>query len=64
MTPAELKQARAALGMTQAQLAQELEVSEDAVRDWETGRRPIRKTVATTVLHILHCPTERTDHEH
>jgi DNA-binding transcriptional regulator YiaG len=56
MTPDELKQARAALGMTQAQLAQELEVSEDAVRGWETGRRPIRKTVATTVLHLLHCP--------
>ena len=56
MTPDELKLARSVLGMTQAQLAKELEVSEDAVRYWETGRRPIRKTVATTVLHILHCP--------
>lgn len=45
MTPAEIKAARHALGMTQAQLAAALELAGDSgartVRNWEQGRNPI-----------------------
>ena len=45
MTPDDVKTARAALGLTQAQLADALELEgnygKDSVRNWERGKRPI-----------------------
>ena len=41
MTPDELRARRKALGMTQGELAQHLEVHWVTVQAWETGRRPI-----------------------
>ena len=45
MMPDEVKEARAALGLTQKQLAEALELesklSKDTVRGWEAGRRAV-----------------------
>ena len=39
LTPAQIKTIRAKLGLTQAQLAERLQVTVDAIKHWETGRR-------------------------
>ena len=53
MTKEELRQARERLGLTQAQLAQQLGVTLNAVQKWEMGERPIRKVVALAVQLLL-----------
>ena len=45
MTPHELRSARRALHLTQAELAAELGVTMGTVYDWEKGLRPIRRMV-------------------
>ena len=42
-TPADLWEARRKLGLTQAQLAAILGVTDRQVRNWESGRSPIPK---------------------
>lgn len=39
LTPEQIKAIRQRLGMTQVQLAAELQVTIDAIKHWETGRR-------------------------
>lgn len=38
MTPAELKQARKSLGLTQGQLAALMDIRQATISDWETGK--------------------------
>lgn len=45
MTPTTLKQARAAMGLTQAQLAAKLRVTSTTVARWEQGVHPIPEWV-------------------
>lgn len=45
MTPAALKKARAAMGLTQAQLAAKLRVTSSTVHKWEQGVHPIPEWV-------------------
>lgn len=45
MTPAALKEARAALGLTQAQLAAKLRVTSKTISSWERAEHPIPEWV-------------------
>ena len=46
MTPAEIKALRERLGLTQAELAQKLDVALSTVSRWESGgRKPHRRTI-------------------
>jgi len=60
MTPEEVKEARATLGMTQKQLAEALDLSStnsaETVRSWEAGRRACQgpEGVAIRLLVALH----------
>lgn len=45
MTPAALKQARAALGMTQRDLAEKMRVTSKTISSWERGEHPIPEWV-------------------
>ena len=45
MTPATLKEARAALGMTQRDLAEKMRVTSSTVHKWEQGVHPIPEWV-------------------
>lgn len=62
MTPAELKQHRLRLGMTQAQLADLLGVSTSSVSHWEQGTRTLKGLAAEAVrmklAQILESPLE------
>ena len=42
MTPADLRAARLALGITQRELARRLDVSKDVLNRWERGRNTIQ----------------------
>lgn len=58
MTPAELRQARRALGITGLELGIALNVSDRTVRAWESGRRdgkscPIPRSMAVLVRLAL-----------
>jgi DNA-binding transcriptional regulator YiaG len=57
MTPAELKAARKALGLTQQGLADALRLTgpyaKDTVRSWESGRRPISGPVQVAVEAMI-----------
>lgn len=53
MTPAELKQARATLNLSQPKLAAALVCSVWAVRHWEQGRRKIPGTVEKLVKMLV-----------
>jgi DNA-binding transcriptional regulator YiaG len=57
MSPAEIKEARLKLGLTQAQLAAALNLSEpygkDVVRSWESGRRPISGPAQVAITLML-----------
>ena len=58
MTPDELRQARAALGLTGLELANALDVSDRTVRAWESGTRdgkpsPIPQSIAVLVRLAL-----------
>ncbi len=46
------KEIRDELGMTQAQIAEQLGVKENTVYRWEAGRLPISKTVALALAHL------------
>jgi transcriptional regulator with XRE-family HTH domain len=50
--PAELQRIREALGLTQAQLADEIGVHRVTVAKWETGDRTIPEPVARLVQRI------------
>jgi transcriptional regulator with XRE-family HTH domain len=50
--PDELQRIREALGMTQAELADELGVHRVTVARWETGDRTIPEPVARLILRI------------
>lgn len=52
MTPAGLKRIRLQLGLTQAQLAKQLGVGQNAVARWETGTRGISEPIARLVQRI------------
>lgn len=57
MTPADVRSARLALGLTQAALAGRLGVSKDTVNRWEMGRQEIRfPTVLRLALERLALP--------
>lgn len=80
MTPAAVKAARLALGMTQHQLAETLRMGTDgkrAVRRWETGDREISGPASVAIEALLtgwrpsHCINrtnavicKRREHEH
>lgn len=53
MLPADLRALRAALRLTQRQLADRLGVSVDAIRHWEHGRRPIPEPVRRLLVSLL-----------
>jgi DNA-binding transcriptional regulator YiaG len=57
VTPTELKEARATLGMTQRQLADALELSgtwpQHTVRSWENGKRPITGPARVAIRLML-----------
>ena len=65
MTPTELRRLRAALGVTGAELARALEVTDRTVRGWEAGvgRRgepnPIPRAVAVLLRLALKSPSVR-----
>lgn len=50
MTPEEFKRIRTEAGLTQAQIAELLDVTRTAVRHWEAGRRPISGSVRIVML--------------
>lgn len=41
--------------MSQQDLADELEVSRDSVKDWEAGRTPIKSTLLISMADIFDC---------
>lgn len=49
MTSRELKIARAVLGLTQAELAEILEIATNSISRYETGAQPIPKTVELAI---------------
>lgn len=53
MTSHEIKAARAALGLTQDQLAKELAVSAASVQAWEAGRRRPRGSAIKLLKGML-----------
>ena len=52
MTPAELKSARKSLGLTAEQFAKVIGVTRDAVCKWESGKRPIPRSVELLIYLI------------
>ena len=46
---------RVRLGMSQQDLADELEVSRDSVKDREAGRTPIKSTLLISMADIFDC---------
>lgn len=53
MTPADLRAAREALGLTQTEFAARLGVHWTTVSRWENGRLPISKRVAMAVKGMM-----------
>lgn len=49
MTPGKLYQIRIELGLTQAQLAERIGVSREAVNKWENGKWPITTRTAKQI---------------
>lgn len=54
MTAAELREARQALGLSQAKMAARIGVSRRMYCYWETGEWPVPETVALAVKYLLH----------
>ena len=54
MTSAELREARQAMGLSQAAMSKRLGVSLRMYRYWEAGRWPVPETVALAVKYLLH----------
>ena len=59
MTPAEVRAAREALGMTQAQLAVAMGCGPRAVQTWESGERNISATARLALAFMLRVPRAR-----
>jgi putative transcriptional regulator len=57
LTPEDIKRIRAKLGMTQAQLAERLQVTLDTIKSWEIGRNRC-KGAAEVLLRMLDEETE------
>ena len=53
MTPAQLKEARQSLGLTQEQLADEIGASLASVRNWEQGRCKVNRVAAKQIQKML-----------
>jgi DNA-binding transcriptional regulator YiaG len=53
MTPAEIRAARKALGMTQGQFAQVLHTTERTVRNWEAGARNMQPVTLDLLSRII-----------
>lgn len=53
MTPADLKDARHALGWSQTRLAEELGVSRRIVQYWESGEQEIPRAIDLAVAYLL-----------
>ena len=53
MTPDQLKALRARLGLTQAELAEQIGVERNTVNRWEMGLLPIQTITALAVQHLL-----------
>jgi len=56
LTPAEFKEARQALGLTQAEMGKALRLSGDggrSVRKWENNEREISEPVSLAVTYLL-----------
>ena len=49
----QLRSARHIMGMTQRELAENLQVREHTVASWENERLPIRRITQMAVLHLL-----------
>lgn len=54
MTPAELRDAREGLGLTQQQLAETLDVHRMTLARWETGQDTIPRLVALAMDALAH----------
>lgn len=52
MTPAEFRDTRKAMGLTQAELAAELDVSRSQVYRWENGRAPVPRMAEIAIGQI------------
>ena len=59
MTPIELQQIRATLGLSQAKLAEELGLTRVAIGYMEQGRRPITRRTELAVTHLLKTSKKR-----
>lgn len=53
MTPAELKTVRADLGLTQAEMADRCGCSLNAIKQYETGKRPIPEMLRKLTYYLL-----------
>jgi len=53
VTPQELKRIRASLGLTQAQFAKQVGVTQNTVARWETGIRGISEPAARLIERLL-----------
>lgn len=62
MTGEEIKNRRAALGMTQTELANALGITETAIRHWESGRRsPVTPQMLDMALSWLETQQPKSD---
>ncbi len=52
MSPEKLKELRVSLQLTQSELARLLDVKENTVYRWETGRLPISRMVELALMQI------------
>jgi DNA-binding transcriptional regulator YiaG len=59
LSPAEFRAARAALGLTQSELAAALESKPRSVQHWEAGDRAIPGPVRVALRLMLDRPTKR-----
>ena len=59
MTPAELASLRNALGLSHAELGEVLGLTSRAIRYYESGERPIPKTVAMALEAYARMPKEK-----
>ena len=56
MSGGEMRTLREAAGLTQAALADRLDVAKDTVARWERGERPILRVTELATRHVLGVP--------